>query len=331
MKKIWGALLLIFVFNIEPAVISNAANAGYLGDQLMNYIKAKYLSKKYNIPFVLKPFEYAEKFVLFDMETIGYNGAIHIQVQDESQVSWYVPNAFYNVSYSCNINGWSDSLDIYTWESALDDQVFIQQIKGLIALKDDRKIENFADDIMVAVHVRRPSNADHNDLKSCQFYNFSKLHKNRHYKYPMDQGFPFKFLPHQFYIDQIRRVANMFPEKKIRVYIFTDSTNPQEICNIYNSVIQDDRVTFHCKNNHYTTSVAEDLVALSKFDYLIRSKSNFSQIADFIGNHKMVISSDRLGWYKNEAGQDCLVAETVIIKKRDAEGNCIQEVMSNLL
>lgn len=329
-NKILGIGLLLLASNVESALMTNAANAGYLGDQLINYIKAKYLSSKYNIPFSLTPFPHSEKLILSDLEFRGHNNGVHVQVEHEHQVSSN-GHIFYNVSYYCKMHGWSDAFDTYTWHSVLQDKAFMQEMRKMIALKNDTPIDSFSDDIMLAVHVRRPSNADDNHLKSCQFYTFAQLHRDRDMRIAMDDPFPFKFLPHQFYIDQIKRLANIFPAKNIRVYIFTDSTNPQEICSIYNSIIQDDRITFHCKNNHYTTSVAEDLVALSKFDYLIRSKSNFSQIADFIGNHKMVISSDTLGWYKNELGQDCLVAETVIIKKRDQDGNCVQEVVNNLI
>ena len=74
----------------------------------------------------------------------------------------------------------------------------------------------------------------------------------------------------------------------------------------------------HTKN--WVASVVNDLVLMSQFDYLIRGRSNFSQIADLKGNQKMVISPKNFAWYKNEKNENCLVVETLRIKSKLSNG-----------
>ena len=63
-----------------------------------------------------------------------------------------------------------------------------------------------------------------------------------------------------------------------------------------------------------------DLISLSRFPYMIRSISNFSQISDFIGEHKLVISPKQMAYYRDKKNKKHLVIETVTIKTRDENG-----------
>ncbi len=61
-----AALGSVALFNCKKphVIIVNNPGAGRLGDQLLGYSKAKYLSLKYNIPFLLIPFEYSDQLTL---------------------------------------------------------------------------------------------------------------------------------------------------------------------------------------------------------------------------------------------------------------------------
>ncbi len=324
--------LLLHFFSTNCAFIRNVGDCGYLVDQLMNYLKAMHLAEKYNVPFQLAPFPHSDKFVLHNAEPKAQPGRRNVQVKQESQLTPLNQSVFYNVSYYCRINGWSDSFDVNTWDSARNNKIFMAEIRRLIALKNDRKIEMPKNTIAIAIHVRKPLKNDYPDLRSRQLYDSSKLHKLK----GMGRGrvsdgpFPEKFLPDQFYIDQVKRIQKVFPQTPIRVYLFTNYEKSQALCGIYQGAINKDNVEVVCKSESWASHIADDLIALSKFDYLIRSKSNFSQIADFIGNHKMVLSPFNVAWYKNEKGEDCLVVEKVVMKIKNGDGSYTKEILNNM-
>lgn len=338
--KCYLLIILMCSLNIN-GFITNASDAGYLGDRLINYIKAQYLSHKYKIPFKLRPLGYStEALTLHNHDPIATFSKPIIRVTDESQLINAHPSYIYNVSYYCKIQGCTSLYDINTWHSILNDKVFIRKIKKLIAKKEDIKLDIPQDVMAIAIHVRKPLDADY-PLKSCQFYNSSKLHNKRsHQEFKnncnpimrtlySDIGNPEKFVPDQFYIDQLKRIRSLFPHKKIVVYLFTNYHHGSQLCSLYRKKLNDNNLSFVIDNSSYTHRLIDDIINMSKFDYLIRSRSNYSQIADFIGNHKLVISPQTLAWYKNEHGQDCLVVEKVIIKTNE-KGKCHFEICDNI-
>lgn len=336
-------LLLLTVSSANCALIINEGNAGWLGDQLLNYIKAKYLSHKYGIPFALRPFSDCNKFVLDDVDRKVMPHSNGIWVINEAQLNPIDENAIYHVIYQCHIDGWRTSpsleafklfsLTIDFWDDIYNDTVFISEMKRLIALKNNN-ISNIPQNVSLAIHVRRPLSTDTGSnipvfrVIACNMYDFSELIR----QHEIGEASEFyKFLPDQYYIDQLIRFAKMVPGKQIDACIFTNHYNPLELCEHYRRELEKNNVlNISLVPQSWVSGTAEELVAMSQFEYLIRSRSNYSQIADFIGNHKIVISPGDLALYKDSRNRDCAVVETVMIKTKNEDGSYKREIFSNM-
>lgn len=102
-----------------------------------------------------------------------------------------------------------------------------------------------------------------------------------------------KFLPDEYYIAQIKHLADTMSDKKLYVFLFTDNPNPPLLVTQFTRAVGRINVTIHSncsKKTIHLDSILNDFFSLIKYDCLIRSESNFSLMAELLGNHKMVLS-----------------------------------------
>jgi len=226
------------------------------------------------------------------------------------------------------------------------DKDFIEEIQSLIKpLYEIQEVEKPEGIISVAVHVRKGGGFD-KPYKSIQEYNtildvnryiyfvenrsspsykvFSILRKNNCYSLPNNYSIfreryidiirPLKHPPDQFYLDQIKGLSEILGDVFLYVYIFTDDRNPLNIVERFRKVINNPNITFACREteNNYYSNVLDDLFAMSTFDCLIRPYSSLSQIAELIGNHKIVLSPHHGVWH-----EDKLIIDEVLITIND--------------
>ena len=146
--------------------------------------------------------------------------------------------------------------------------------------------------LSVAVHVRVGSGESPADQQALQ----GKLHT------PLADGSFWvasdRFLPYTYYIEQIKYLADLFPEKQLFVFLFTDHQNPPELCEQFKNVLNQKKVTnititsreASLQNTPYhETGVLDDFFSLLKYECLIRSNSAFAIMADLLGTHKIAI------------------------------------------
>jgi hypothetical protein len=102
---------------------------------------------------------------------------------------------------------------------------------------------------------------------------------------------PLQFVPLHYYRDQIERLLVLYPEQKIYVHIFTDDKHPEEIVKFFNQKIKSEYVEYgYRKNaNAHDKNVLEDFFSMMDFQVIIRPRSNFSKLAQYLGNHELVI------------------------------------------
>jgi hypothetical protein len=83
-----------------------------------------------------------------------------------------------------------------------------------------------------------------------------------------------------------------YPEKKIYIHIFTDDEPPEKIVDYLKKQVQNHPVTYGYRKekNKHNRHVLEDFFAMMQFDVLIRPISNFSKMAEYLGNHSLVIT-----------------------------------------
>lgn len=300
---------------------------GRLGDNLLIYIKARWVAHQMGIPFYYKPFKYSDKFMMHELDEQWNSSRMEDFLYVENiceknkryrdlyiNVENYIKKdekILYVIHYFFHPYNWGsepelyDSQEISMWKNMMEDVEFRRELKKVLHSRTKLTEINFPKDrITVAVHIRKGGGYDGKPLLSLQEYNdgIDKQNDICHCRADrlnyMDKAYPLKFPPDAYYINQIKRISEMFDHAPMYVHIFTDDQDPVILMQKYKKAVACANIEFGCreKGNHHDQHVLEDLFAMATCDCLIRSGSNFPQIAQLIGNHKVVIYPKSAQW-----------------------------------
>jgi len=248
--------------------------SGRFGDNLLIYCKAKWISYKYGIPLLYKPFKYSNQLMLDKIEQ-KYNGSLGqtVLIQDEVTIK-LAPQAgkLYEIGFHFKPSDWDHD------EVLISDERFLKEIRRLISPK--KKLTELVlpkDRITVAVHVRRGGGYDQSVVVHTM---------------------PLKFPPDIYYIDQIKNISVLCGDQPLYVYIFTDDANPRVIMEKLKKTVDKQNIIFACRQglNSHNTHVLEDLFNMIQFDCLIRPGSSYSMSAQILGAYKTVIFPKHDTW-----------------------------------
>ncbi len=263
-------------------------NGGRFGDNLLSYSRAKWLSYTYNIPLLYLPFKYSDQLMIHEKENIftpestqQFATIIHIPIR-------YILLPYNNTLY---MSTWHSNITI-DWY----DQAFVEEIKKNIAPRYElEKVIIPNGYISIAVHVRNGGG----------FIVDTEEEKER---------CPLRFVPDEFFIAQIARLADMFPEQNLYVHIFTDHQEPAVLMQKFKQSLDNPRITFGYReqDNSHSSNVLEDFFSMMEFDCLIRPGSHFSRFVQRLGNNKVVIYPESIK--KNSDGKK--VINVINIKTR---------------
>lgn len=293
--------------NNKNKLVSHEIGGGRFGDQLLGYIHAKWISYYYGIPLLCSPFLYSNQLVLHKEELQAEGNTAHllkhlkacntrdlkvtVQGLDGSPQD-YDPE-YFHIIQTCrgmNVNYNSKEKELY-WISYFplsdkensedsewyyfpidwDNEGFKKELNRLIkplylsptlSLPEDR--------LSIALHVRRGGGFDRVDAA---------------------HACPTKFPPQSYYVEQVRRISQLFPEKALYVYIFTDDPNPLKLVHEYKQCLSDLDIQFDCRetNNHHASNVLEDFFEMMRFDCLVAADSNYSGIPAKMIDYKVSI------------------------------------------
>lgn len=291
---------------------------GRLGDKLMMYVKAKWVAHVCDLPFYYKPFAYTDQLMMHTVEQHltpdikrSYSATAPLEIVNSTlnQLIQKNEKKLYTIHYYFALPQWGsyqqsyDSQEIMAWPHVMTNLGFLNALKKTIKPRNPIQL-TFppANMLSVAVHIRKGGGFDH-PLLSQQLYSKNAL--NSEEKSPpgtfSDKYWPLKFPPLQYYVDQIIRLSEMHNDTNMYVYIFTDDQNPDPIKMKIKQAVNKQNITFDCRSheNHRDSNVLEDLFSMTHYDCLIRSGSNYPQIAQLIGNHKITIYPIALDWIGN--------------------------------
>lgn len=296
---------------------------GRLGDKLLMYVKARWVAYKKNMPFYYKPFKYSDQLLFSEVETAWHeNYAAHFDIieneykenEDRKKccVDFNTAIAFTStlhvIDYYWQPHFWGndqklyDSQDVSQWKELYDDEAFRTILRetirprfhiNTIALPNDK--------ITVALHVRKGRGFD-GELLSLQLYGDNSIqttcHCKTHHSRFVDVGYMLKFPPDQFYVDQIRYLSGKYNDAPLYIHLFTDDPDPQSLLERYAQAVGKSNISYGCREqgNHHDMNILDDLFNMTRFDCLIRSGSNFPQVAQLIGNFKIVLYPKQVGW-----------------------------------
>ena len=97
-------------------------------------------------------------------------------------------------------------------------------------------------------------------------------------------------MPDDYYIQQIQRIAKIFSNEKLYIYIFTDDKEPHLIVKKYEQILNNPKITFSYQKVKDKNKLLDDFFSIPKFDCCILCQSNFSVIASKLGNYSVLIS-----------------------------------------
>lgn len=271
-----SAFLILWLLNMQYlkgiSAVTYNLTWGRFGDHLISYCLAQWVSHLHDIPILYRPFDGSEQLVMHTADRLFIKDQISKQFKGIVLLeNKYIPidknaDLLYVVPFFTQTHFEPEHQGFYiNW----NDQAFLSKIRNLI--KPDNPLTHPAipeNCISVAVHVRRGTGYD---------------------VPPLVLQCPHKAPPDSYYIEQIQKVADLFPAQKLYVHIFTDHTNPQEILTLYQSHIQRPNVNFGYTDPSQSTIVG-DFFAMTHFDCLIRSESFYSLIASKLKEYKVQIS-----------------------------------------
>lgn len=253
-------------------------SGGRLGDNLLSYLHAKWVSYKYSLPLIFLPFPNSQSFRCHDSELrleqsnfefLEKRNVCSLQELNEmknySSTLFCIP-FYYNY---VNTSAW-DPYPFIDW----DDSEFKNEIKQSLEIMVPHQVFALPKDrVAVAVHIRRGGGADHPN----SFFNF-----------------PLKFPTDDYYIQQIQKIYEIL-KAPLFVYIFTDEHNPLSLVHCYQQTFKELDIQFACrtKGNSPHTNILDDFYMLTQFDCLIRPDSNFSLVAAKLADYKIEISPRR--------------------------------------
>jgi len=286
----------------RPSAVAYTLSGGRLGDNLIAFLHAAWISYKYDMPLLYQPFDYADQFAFhtmferFDRNVkkqfksvieLGFNpfsgfsrddNTLYIIPYFPESAGDFRPNEFYPDR--------KKNTQFFTvdWE----DQHFLAWARELLKpVNALTLVHPPADCVSIALHVRKNSGGFDPDILHglpIEKYDPKKLYVDRYY--------PLKMPPMSYYVEQLRAVLSLYPGQRIYVYLFTDDPNPAALVAECRRYITDDRISWDYRRarNHHASNVVEDFFSMQQFDCLIRPDSNLSIIAGRLGDFDCVIS-----------------------------------------
>jgi len=252
---------------------------GRFGDKLLGYLHAKWLSYKYDLPLYYKPFPYSDQLAMHQIETFWSDGFLknfknvkRLEYQQEFDYTNVKHSTLFLIPYFPECLWEHKPGDQYPYFAVdWEDPNFKALLKTVLKpINEKPKWQLPNDRITVAVHVRQGGN-------------FDTDHTRRYA--------PLKLPPEHFYIAQIGQLYEILNNQPLYIHIFTDYGKPWKMVERFKAYHQDKDIVWNTRTetNNEDLNVLDDFFAMTEFDCLIRSESNYSIVASKIANYKVMI------------------------------------------
>lgn len=288
-------LLLPFLCVADNQKVVTFGGGGRLGDNILDYTHAKWISYKWGIPLLFQPFEYSDQFVFHEVEEhltpkkreLLCQKTLDSFAELDAPVS--SPTLFF-VEHACDSYYEYASLGSRGLYIPVDwnDATFRDMMRALITPKQPLNLTSPPRDIIsVAVHFRTGGGFIYDT--EC-----------------MKQALPLRFPEPEYYVQQLNRLYYMTGFEPMYVYIFTDYQHPEEIKNMLKHFLPYDNIEFACREsgNRHDANVLEDMFSMMEFDCLIRPMSHYSMTASHLGNFKIEFYPTHSYWHQSKLVMD---------------------------
>jgi len=302
-----------------------------LGDYLLHYIKAKWVSNKNQLPLFLGASKYYVCLELSDEEVFLFSNPCNenrvvIKNIDENLDIY---NLKENTSFIVKHNNKNILYEDISFTKG--DKEFYSLIKKMVTPAIDLKtVKPNKDVLSVAIHIRTGKGYD-NPLLSEQYFTLFPGLKRKYVNVRSmimcaDTFHPDRFPPEIFYCKALQHLSEKLGHPPLYVYLFTDDQNPKELKKRIEEYVGLGNITFDSREDsgEEIVDVLADFFSIQNFNYLIRSLgSHFAIAADYLSDHDLVITSKQRHWEKDCLGKFYLIVDSINIR----EGNKEEEVL----
>lgn len=295
---------LIDVADIEnySVWVTYAQDGGRFGDQITNYLKALWISWKYDTPLVFRPFEYSNELVLGDFHPTLLDDALLqefsakleyftvFELEKSEKVFQYLETMPDHQEPAkqrllWNIGLLTPFIEEHFCEK-LDDERFRELLQILIKPNEPLKLVSLPEDRKtIAIHMR-----------SGVGYDWESNIRNM----------PTKFVPDTFYYGCLKQALMMFHDAPVFVHIFTDHPEPEVLEAKLLAEVESWRVEkdilINCRRvgNFHADNVLEDFFSMMEFDCIIHPDSSLSQSASIIAGPLLEMRPSHWGEYRTD-------------------------------
>jgi len=269
------------VFDESKRAVTHRTSGGRFGDKLLGYAHAKWISYKYGIPLLYRPFIYSDQLALHTIET-RYHSAdakrFRLIIQPQRNIDYTKSiSALYILPYFPDCPWEIERGKSYHFPVDWNDPEFRQILRECIApieayphiqLSEQRK--------NVAIHYREGGGYDSKKAQDL---------------------LPLKHPPFSYYLEQLKTLYERL-DQPLFVYIFTDAKDPGKWVELFEKEFAEMDILFNSRRegNRYDAHVLEDFFEMARFECLIRPESNFSIMASKLGKYDIQIKPTRFRW-----------------------------------
>lgn len=291
-KRIIGIFVALTIYAIPLAigsqdpsfssttVITFGHSGGRLGDNLIAYLHAKWISYQTGYPLLcnVHGFHHAEHFVLYDKERnlhntphppLQVNVSKITSIQSDTPATFIIPY-FPESSWEWKENGGNwDRLFAVDWKNPKFRQMCLEMIAPKNAITLALPPSGV---ISIAIHARQGGN----------------------FEAPSPQvDAPLKRPPMTYYRDALHKIIQLFPGQALYCRIFTDAVHPESIVETIKEGLSSDlpiELSWRTEANHDAINVIEDFFSLFHYDILIRPESNFSMVPSLLHEYDVLVT-----------------------------------------
>lgn len=287
------------------------------GNQLLAYFKAQWLVDKYDLPYLHEHFDFdhllqvnnAHSELKSFLKTHPLAKTIRIKNFDEV-LDFISKKHRRPIIFCVDFNSRDDQAPHYhlhEWTEMRENKRFIEKMRNLLSPAAPLDIVEIPENMKsIAVHIRK-GGGDELPLWSIQYFDEEILReeKQKQYDYSIVQNHfhdtlrPFKTPPEQYYVDQLNKVMEMYPNENFYVHVFTDDPDPVGLIErLKEKVSARGEIIFNTRqqNNSHDSNVVEDLLSMMNFNVLIRTLSSYSVFSHVLGKHELVIYPKQYEW-----------------------------------
>lgn len=261
----------------EAAFVTTQKWPGRLGDQLFLVTKGEWVAHRFGYSFYRREFDDAKAFCLSE-PVLALQRSVEprpLKVRGPNDVRKVRAQTLCEVSYFYAENDWSDPLECCTWTTLLHDRSFREKLKKKLSFKASYSTLPLPEGYFsVALHLRRGNGSDP-PLKQNGERSPSKMYG--------DELWPLKFPPLSYYASQLLQLQKELEGTPLFIVVFSDAKEPERDVEQLLSLVASPGIFWQIKLGG---TPLEDLYQMSHsgFQGLIRSQSNFSQMAQLAGS-----------------------------------------------